>query len=91
MSVEQVFVNNPNLSKGDKSSLFTVRTSDKDAPKVQRIINYKLGDLLKRIEMKDPDIVAANGKTSEATLEFVKSTDPDPSRTTPRPPRSPCC
>jgi SecD/SecF fusion protein len=77
VSVEQVFVNNADLSQGDKSSLFTVRTSDKDAPKVQRIINYKLGDLLKRIEMKDPDIVAANGKTSEATLEFVKSTDAD--------------
>jgi SecD/SecF fusion protein len=77
VSVEQVFVNNPDLSQGDKSSLFTIRTSDKDAPKVQRIINYKLGDLLKRIEMKDPDIVAVNGKTSEATLEFVKSTEAD--------------
>ena len=77
VSVEQVFVNNADLSQGDKSSLFTVRTSDKDAPKVQRIINYKLGELLKRIEMKDPDVVVANGRTSEATLEFVKSTDAD--------------
>jgi SecD/SecF fusion protein len=77
VSVEQVFVNNADLSQGDKSSLFTVRTSDKDAPTVQRIINYKLGDLLKRIEMKDPDVAAVNGKTSEATLEFVKSTDTD--------------
>ena len=75
VSIEQVFVNNPAYSQGDKSSLFTVRTSDKDAPKVQRVINYKLGAMLKRIEMKNPDIVAANGQTSEAVLEFVKSTD----------------
>jgi SecD/SecF fusion protein len=73
VSIEQVFVNNPKYSQGDRSSLFTVRTSDKDAPKVQFIINHKLGDMLKRIEMKDPDIVAANSRASEATLEFVES------------------
>jgi SecD/SecF fusion protein len=76
-SIEQVFVSNSTLSSGDKSSLFTVRTSEKNAPKVQLIVNYKLGDLLKRILSKDPQITELKGRASEATLAFVKSTDKD--------------
>jgi len=74
-SIEQVFVSNSNLSAGDKSSLFTVRTSEKNAPKVQLIVNYKLGDLLKRILSKEPQIAEVKGRASEATMEFVKTTD----------------
>jgi SecD/SecF fusion protein len=76
-SIEQVFVSDATLSSGDKSSLFTVRTTDKNAPEVQLIVNYKLGDLLKRIPMKAPVVKEVNGKASEATLAFVKSTDKD--------------
>ena len=81
VSVEQVFVNDPTLTVGDRSSLFTVRTTEKNAPKVQLIVNYKLGDLLKRIQSKDPQITEANGKASEASLEFIKPSEkekPDP-------------
>jgi SecD/SecF fusion protein len=76
VSIEPEFVSDPTLSQGDKSALFTVRTSVKDAALVQKVVNQKLGDLLKRIDMKDPSIQAQNGKASEATLEFVKSDDP---------------
>ncbi len=56
VSVEQVFVNNPDLSQGDKSSLFTVRTSDKDAPKVQPLHREFTSSATcsKPIDMKDP-------------------------------------
>ncbi len=74
-SIEQVFVSDPKYSVGDRSTLFTVRTSDKNAPEVQLIVNYKLGDLLKRIPMKEPVIKDVNGKAAEATLSFVQSTD----------------
>ena len=76
LSIEQVFVNDPTLAQGDKSALFTVRSSEKDADLVQKIVNYKLGaewgkivgdkddpgDLLKRIVMTDPVIHDTNGK-----------------------------
>ena len=40
-SIEQIFV--PELTQGDKTHLFTVRTSEKNANLVQEIVNYKLG------------------------------------------------
>ena len=94
-SIEQVFVNDPTLTQGDKSALFTVRSSEKDPALVQKIVNYKLGpewgkfvgdkddpgDLLKRIVMKPAEIDDQNGLAKTATLEFVKSTDDfDPDR-----------
>ncbi len=38
-----MFVNDPTLTQGDKSALFTVRSSEKDPALVQKIVNYKLG------------------------------------------------
>ena len=41
LSIEQTFVNSPEFSQGDKSKLFTVRTSDKDRNRVlQKSIAY---------------------------------------------------
>ena len=88
-SIEQVFVNDPALTEGSKSALFTVRTSEKNAALVQKIVNYKLGaewgkevgdkddpgDLLKRIVMQPPQIDEQNGRAKAAVLNFVKSTD----------------
>ncbi len=88
-SIEQVFVNDPTLTQGDKSALFTVRSSEKDDALVQKIVNYKLGpdwgkivgpkddagDLLKRIVMLPAVIDDQGGLAKTATLEFVKSTD----------------
>ncbi len=88
-SIEQVFVNDPALTEGDKSALFTVRSSEQHPALVQTIVNYKLGaawgkavqdpidqgDLLKRIVMEKPIIDEHNGLAKTAILNFVKSTD----------------
>ena len=75
VSIAQEFPNDPTLVQGDKSAVFTVRTSDQNRVEVQKIVNFKLGDLLKRIDMKDPVIEVHNKKAREATLSFVKSKD----------------
>jgi SecD/SecF fusion protein len=88
-SLEQVFVNDPKLTEGDNSALFTVRTSEKSAQLVMNIVNYKLGpewgkivgdkhdpgDLLKRIVLAEPVIENVGGKAVKADLQFAKSTD----------------
>jgi SecD/SecF fusion protein len=58
-----------------KSSLFTARTADKDARKVQKIINTRLGDALEYIELHRYTIDKDN-KT--ATLEFTKPRSDEP-------------
>ena len=85
-SIEQVFV--PGLSAGDKSALFTVRTSLQNKDLVEKIVNYKLGpkwgavvdkadpgDLLKRIKMNPPEVERVSDQAQTAVLSFVKSTD----------------
>ncbi len=66
LSIEQIFLTG---DKGGASSLFTVRTADKDARKVQRIINTRLGDALEYIELHKYEIDKNN---KSATLEFTK-------------------
>lgn len=75
LSIEQVFVSDPEFSQGNKSKLFTVRTPERDAEKVMREINAKLGDGLRRIELKDFKIDVNN---SRATLEFVNPSTGEP-------------
>jgi SecD/SecF fusion protein len=67
LSIEQIFLSG---DSGGKSSLFTVRTADKDARKVQKIINTRLGDALQYIELHKYEIDPNNSK--RATLEFTK-------------------
>ena len=74
LSIEQTFVNNPDLSQGDKSALFTIRTTDQDRAAVQKIINFKLDKLLKRVEMTYQP-VEKDGQASQAMLAFHKSDD----------------
>jgi SecD/SecF fusion protein len=50
LSVEQIF--SKSFSEGDRSQLFTVRTSEKAPQLVQTSIDRLLGDLLERIGMK---------------------------------------
>jgi SecD/SecF fusion protein len=66
LSIEQIFLSGDSAGR---SSLFTVRTADKDAAKVQRIINTRLGDALQYIELHKYEI-DPSGKI--ATLEFTK-------------------
>jgi SecD/SecF fusion protein len=66
ISIEQIF------SRSDtsgRSSFFTVRTAEKDARKVQKIINTRLGEALEYIELHKYTIDADN---KSATLEFTK-------------------
>src|SRR5262249_2133785 len=44
LAIEQIFLSSEEFSKGDQSKIFTVRTSEKDAEKVQREISELLGD-----------------------------------------------
>lgn len=66
ISIEQIYLQ---TDTGGRSSLFTVRTAEKDAAKVQKIVNTRLGDALRYIELRKYEIDKDN-KT--ATLEFGK-------------------
>ena len=70
LSIEQTFVNSPEFSQGDKSKLFTVRTSDKDRIRVLQSINTLLGSKLRKIELQSFEIDQAGRK--DATLGFVE-------------------
>ncbi len=65
LSIEQIFP--AGAGSGDASEWFTLRTSDKDAVKVQQDINDRLGDALKKIYLTKYQ-VAPDGKS--ATLDF---------------------
>jgi SecD/SecF fusion protein len=67
-SIEQIFINSTDFSEGDKSRLFTVRTSQRDAAVVQDEINRVLGNKLRRVEIKQFTIDPSN---TRATLTFV--------------------
>ncbi|MGH7225574.1 MAG: protein translocase subunit SecD, partial [Gemmataceae bacterium] len=66
LTIEQIFLR---TDTGGRSSFFTVRTAQKDARKVQRIINTRLGSALESIELQKYAI-EEDGKS--ATLEFSK-------------------
>jgi SecD/SecF fusion protein len=70
LSIEQTFVSGANFSQGDRSKLFTVRTSDKDRNRVLKSINQLLGDKLHKTELKSFEIDQVGKK--EATLAFVE-------------------
>jgi SecD/SecF fusion protein len=61
---------------GNRSSLFTVRTAERDYRKVQRIINARIGDAMKKVELHKYEI-AKDDKS--ALLEFTEphSSEPD--------------
>ncbi len=72
LAIEQIFLSDPDFSKGDQSKIFTVRTSDKNADEVQLQISKILGDKLKRIEIKNYTITKDDkGNATKAILEFV--------------------
>jgi SecD/SecF fusion protein len=79
-SVEQTFSSNPELSEGDRSALFTVRTSETDPNKVQADINALLVDpkdgktLLKTPSLHSFEIDSGNKR---ATLTFSDPADPN--------------
>jgi SecD/SecF fusion protein len=66
LSVEQIYLR---TDQGDRSSLFTVRTAEKDPRKVQRIVNTRLGDDLQFIELAPPKIAEDN---KSALLKFTQ-------------------
>jgi SecD/SecF fusion protein len=51
LSVQQIFVSSSRYTEGDRSSLFTVRTSEKAPELVQIAIDRLLGDKLARVEL----------------------------------------
>jgi SecD/SecF fusion protein len=70
------FLARDTMAGDGKSSMFTARTADKDARKVQKIINTRLGDALERIDLHEYTIADDN---KSATLEFTnpKTGKPD--------------
>src|SRR5262249_45654842 len=68
LSIEQSFVSDPDISSGNRSKLFTVRTTERNAAKVQEEINKLLGDKLKRIEIASAE-VKPDGRTIQ--LKFI--------------------
>lgn len=74
LSIEQIRVGNPELTQGDKSALFNLRTSEKAPDLVQASVDRLLGDKLRKIELKSFEIGKDN-KT--ATLTFADPKLPD--------------
>ncbi|HTU21944.1 MAG TPA: protein translocase subunit SecD [Gemmataceae bacterium] len=72
ISIEQIYLQ---TDTGGRSSLFTVRTAEKDAAKVQKIVNTRLGDALAYIELHK---YAIGKENKSATLEFTKPRSDDP-------------
>ncbi|MHB1424622.1 MAG: protein translocase subunit SecD, partial [Gemmataceae bacterium] len=66
LSIDQEFLSS---DTGGRCSLFTVRTADMDARKVQKIINTRLGDALAYIELHKYTI---DKDAKSATLEFTE-------------------
>ncbi|HEV3117178.1 MAG TPA: protein translocase subunit SecD, partial [Gemmataceae bacterium] len=52
-SIEQTFLDDPDFSKGGKTKLFTVRTSEQDVQAVQEKISKALGNLLAKTDLQD--------------------------------------
>ncbi|HEV8060477.1 MAG TPA: protein translocase subunit SecD, partial [Gemmataceae bacterium] len=69
LSIEQTFVNSPEFTSGERSKLFTVRTSEQDRNKVIQSINKLLGSKLHKTELQSFE-VDKSGK--DATLAFVE-------------------
>lgn len=73
ISVEQVFAFG---DSGGRSSFFTVRTTVKDARKVQKIINTRLGNALAKIKL-DEYTIAPDGKSALLKFTNPKTGQPD--------------
>jgi SecD/SecF fusion protein len=71
-SIEQTFISSPEFSEGEKSKLFTIRTSETDPNKVLRSVNELLGASLRKTVLQSYEI--DEGAHKGATLAFV---DPD--------------
>jgi SecD/SecF fusion protein len=76
LTVEQLFVSDPDTSQGDKSKLFTVLSAEKTPDLVQASIVRLLGEKLGRTYLKEPLLDPegegkAKGMTRGAKLEFV--------------------
>src|SRR5262249_35912669 len=71
IAIEQIFGNAPGLTEGNKSGFYTIRTPEKDRQRVLQDINERLGNDLKRINLKVVGIAKDN---KSADLEF---SDPD--------------
>jgi SecD/SecF fusion protein len=71
ISVEQIFVNDPEFSNDKGSKLFTVRTSEQNVDKVQQAISQQLKDLLAKTSLHDFKI-DPDGK--HAVLSFAEPT-----------------
>jgi SecD/SecF fusion protein len=69
LSVESIFVNNPEYSQGGLTKLFTVRTSDKNPQVVQSKVSAVLGDRLEKVSLLPPAIDPDN---KHAVLSFVE-------------------
>ncbi|MFL5241800.1 MAG: protein translocase subunit SecD [Gemmataceae bacterium] len=57
-SVEQIFIDSPDYSVGNKSRLFTVRTSERERDIVEVVINRLLSDDLQRIVLQSYKVQA---------------------------------
>lgn len=81
LSIDQIFLKSEEYSQGNKSRLFTVRTPERDADKVQKEISRCLGDKLRRMDMTwalhEPGTLAEGGDSKNKEPVVVMSfTDP---------------
>jgi SecD/SecF fusion protein len=70
LSIEQIFLNSPEYTQGDKSKLFTIRTTNRTAEDVQAAVSELLGDDLKRTLLENYKVNPDNAK--QVTLTFAE-------------------
>jgi len=67
ISIEQIFLPNEEFSKGDQSKFFTIRTTERNAPKVLEEVNKLIGEDLQRVQLSSFKIDKNN---QSADLQF---------------------
>ncbi|MSR32570.1 MAG: protein translocase subunit SecD [Gemmataceae bacterium] len=67
ISIEQIFLPNPEFSQGVKSKFFTIRTTERSASKVLDEVNRLLGPELQRVQLTSYKV---DPKGQQASLEF---------------------
>jgi SecD/SecF fusion protein len=80
LSVEQIFMADPEFSKGNESKIITVRTSEKASELVQLVVNRLMKGELKRIEVSDSEISPDN---KDITLTFQDQESKEPAFASP--------
>jgi SecD/SecF fusion protein len=82
-SLEMIFLNDPAFGSGDRSRVFTVRTSEKAMELVQTAVSRLLGPALKRVAVVYEVAGVEQGPSRTALLSFTDAGNKEPAYASP--------